>query len=212
MATNLEKIFSITFNRPGRIIEVIKNAFLDLKYGGRYLGISLDNANQEFGSTNTASTEYYVFEAIFKHINLTSNDVVVDVGCGNARLFNFLLSKGHKNKMIGVEINEAVASKTSKRLEKYSNQVDILVGDVCGKEFPENGTIFYLFNPFNRALVEKFANQVLTYRGSIGSCLFRPIIIYHNACHLDVFEDNKIYKIDNLGVMNHHETVVISLR
>lgn len=73
---------------------------------------SIDNSK----IIKTVSSNYEELEVIFfEKLSLSANDVIIDVGCGKGRVFNYLLYKGLKNKMLGYEINPAVGEKTKKK-------------------------------------------------------------------------------------------------
>ena len=128
----------------------------------------------------TVSTNYEELELIFfEQVPLNPNDIIIDVGCGKGRVFSYLLYKGLKNKMIGYEINPAVSLKTEKRLARYPN-VHILTENIFDN-FPTEGNVFYLYNPFKETMVSQFAQEILKLKSRA------PIIIYNNPIHLAVF-------------------------
>ncbi len=130
----------------------------------------------------TASTNYEELEVIFFEYNLPKeNDVIIDVGCGKGRVFNYLLYRGLKNKMIGYEINKAVADKTKKRLARFKN-VEIRHENIFD-DFPEVGNIFYLYNPFKEEMITAFRDQILKIAGR------NPVILYNNPVYLEFFNN-----------------------
>ncbi|MBB6108932.1 hypothetical protein SAMN05421821_103166 [Mucilaginibacter lappiensis] len=130
----------------------------------------------------TVSTNYEELEIIFSQkISLKPSDVIIDVGCGKGRVFNYLLYKGFTNKMIGYEINQMVGNKTKKRLSRFKN-VEIRCDNIFDN-FPGQGNIFYLYNPFKEVMVTAFAHQILEIADR------DPIIIYNNPVHLGVFDN-----------------------
>ena len=139
---------------------------------------SIDNDNV----IKTASTNYEELEVIFfERIALKDSDVIVDVGSGKGRVFSYLLYKGRKNKMIGYEINDAVGLKTRKRLSRFKN-VDMRCENIFD-HFPEEGNIFYLYNPFKEAMVMEFMHRILKVADR------DPVILYNNPIHFDVFNN-----------------------
>ena len=196
--------------RPKRIFQVIKNAFLDLKFGGKYLGVSLQNFNEEKGYINTGSSEYSCLEILFSKVDITESDIIVDLGCGKGRVINWFLNKNIKNRILGIEVYPEIAAFTRNRLQKYS-QVEILTGCV-GEDISliEQGTIFYLYHPFRERLMQDFSDQLLTL---INTKRYpdkaRPLLVYHNSCHLSIFENTPTWKIQKLGHIGEHESAII---
>lgn len=72
----------IVLTRPRRMIAILKNLAIDLRYVRSYLGIPLHNDDLEKGFTQTTSTEYSVLDKLFSEIKILEKDVIVDVGCG----------------------------------------------------------------------------------------------------------------------------------
>ncbi|HAL82238.1 MAG TPA: hypothetical protein DCO83_08380 [Mucilaginibacter sp.] len=141
--------------------------------------LSIDNDN----IIKTVSTNYEELAIIFfKHSPVKENDIIIDVGCGKGRVFSYLLYKGLKNKMIGYEINEAVGDKTKKRLARFKN-VEIRCENIFGN-FPEQGNVFYLYNPFKEAMVTEFMRQILKIADR------ETVILYNNPIHLEIFDNN----------------------
>lgn len=139
---------------------------------------SIDNNN----IIKTASTNYEELEVIFfEYTLLKETDIIIDVGCGKGRVFNYLLYKGLKNKMIGYEINRAVGDKTKKRLSRFKN-VEIRCENIFD-HFPEQGNVFYLYNPFKEIMVTEFMHQILKVAAR------DPIILYNNPVHLEIFNN-----------------------
>ena len=125
---------------------ILKNACLDFRYGGRFLAGSSKTRFAEAGAEDTANSSYAELDALFDR-RIGEGDVIVDVGCGKGRVFNWLLSRGFANTMIGVELDPEIAEGCRRRLRKYAN-VSIIAGNIL-ENFPDDGTIFYLFNPFH---------------------------------------------------------------
>lgn len=176
----------------------------DFRYGGKFLMGKCFKGNDAKGWHGSQNSDYCALEKIFSVINIKEDDVIVDVGCGKGRLFNWLLTKKIKNKLIGIDVDPSTAEFTKQRLGKYP-QIEIFITDVEKGEIPIAGTIFYLFNPFDDKIVKKFSD-LLAERVKIGSYKDgdRPLIVYYNCNRrLSIFSENPIWKIRNLGIVSH---------
>ncbi|GAK59294.1 GCN5-related N-acetyltransferase [Candidatus Vecturithrix granuli] len=60
--------------------------------------------------------------------------------------------------MIGIEYDKEVANKTMNRLRKYNN-VKIIQGNAV-YNIPQEGTIFYFFNPFTEIIMCQFSEMM----------------------------------------------------
>lgn len=191
-----------------RLIRMLRYMFLDAKFGSGYLGKKLKNigmGDSSHGWHGAQSSDYDALSKMFEAITVRVEDVIVDVGCGRGRLFNFLLHNGFKNKLVGIEVDSKIANFTYNRLKKYK-QVQVLIADIEEEDvLPTDGTIFYLFNPFTDRIVKKFSEQLIN---KIKSNHFkkkdRPIIVYYNCNErLYIFEKNSLWKIRKLGAVSH---------
>lgn len=141
------------------VLRKIKNAFIDFLIQRRLLRGIIRSKNLDKGIKDVTNSSYEVIKFAFDQIEITSNDVIVDVGCGKGRVFNYLLYSGKRNKMIGVEYVHEVANGTARHLKRFDN-VEVRAGDIFDN-YPYEGTVFYMFNPFDEQLTKKFAMEIL---------------------------------------------------
>ncbi|OGT36273.1 MAG: hypothetical protein A3F11_04940 [Gammaproteobacteria bacterium RIFCSPHIGHO2_12_FULL_37_14] len=197
---------------PSRWKRWIQDFILDMKFGSQFLGKDVYNANLQLGRSPSTNSDYEALSALFSNITILEDDVIVDIGCGKGRVFNFLLCLGLNNKLIGVDVDPKMVEFTKKRLRKYT-QIDIHLCDVETDAIPDEGTIFYLFNPFSENIVKEFSRKLIDKisRGNFNSNKDRPLIIYYNSCYLNVFENNnfwKITKLHNISSMNLSAAII----
>ena len=139
------------------------------------------------------NTDYGVMGQIFQD-RIRESDVLVDVGCGNGRVINWWLSRGLRNKIIGVEIQEEVAKRTRRRLRRYPN-VEIITGDAV-ENLPPDGTLFYLANPFDATTVRRFKAKMREH------CARRDDIriIYYACVQVGVFSEDPSWSIEEFVI------------
>lgn len=183
---------------------LVKNIITDIKYSGKFLGGNVRSKYWDSGSYNTVNSDYSMLDRILTKW-IEPDDIIIDVGCGKGRVIAWCKSKKLPNPIIGVELDPEIASETQSRFKKYDN-IKIIAGSILDK-FPANGSLYYLFNPFNEAIMQKFIEVMLSEMDAD-----RPAkIVYHNCLHLDLFRDNERFNI--LEVIEHpdteHKTAVI---
>src|SRR5262245_7544268 len=129
-----------------KIIRVAYRAYCDWKFGG-WCGGTKASPHAHQGAYFTLSTDYPQLKIVFRsdRVPITADDVLVDVGCGKGRVINYWLMSGHRNRMVGIEIDDDIARLPRRRLRRYPN-VSILTGDAVAL-LPADGTKFYLWNP-----------------------------------------------------------------
>lgn len=171
----------------GIMADVIEACFLDLRYGGKICFSDLKyHANNQHYHT-MIHTSYRILRKLFDRVPLNSNDVLVDVGCGEGRVINFWLSRGLKNRIVGLEINPAVARRTRQRYASHRN-VTILEGDAADM-LPADGTVFFLYNPFSLEPMSRFAAAIKNARARI---------VYYIDNYKEVFTNDN-WTIQNIG-------------
>src|SRR5262249_53020415 len=120
------------------------------------------------------------------------DDVVVDVGCGKGRALNWLLRHHPGNRIVGIELDPEICAATAARLRKYAH-VEVLCGDAL-ELLPADGTLFYLFNPFDAAVMERFRDRLAELRAGTG----RTRVVYYNVKALELFEDDARFAVRRL--------------
>lgn len=176
---------------------------VDLAFGGKVCRTDLSESIYKDGRHTMVHTDYHVLRDIFARVPVTTNDVLVDIGCGEGRVINFWLSQGWKNPIIGIEAVEAVADEARKRYRKYPN-VSIVTGDALAN-LPWNGTLFYLYNPFSDETVTSFEKAVRTLNARI---------VFHQNNYMEPF-DPDVWRIEPLhskGRVYQFQAALISKR
>jgi protein-L-isoaspartate O-methyltransferase len=162
-----------------RYARSLRNLIRDVRFGGRFLGGGVPTRFAHLHANDVANSDYHAMAEMFGRVALSEHSVVVDVGCGKGRVINFLLSRGAKCEIIGVEIDPDIARATAQRLRRYPN-VRIETGNIIDL-WPERATVFYVYNPFGAPVVEQFCDRLAAHS--------RPfVVLYYNCLHRQIFE------------------------
>jgi SAM-dependent methyltransferase len=189
-------------------IEALRNWLLDRKYGGS-CGGRYPTHFGALGAKDTSSIDYYQLSRLFHAKNgvvIKESDVLVDVGCGKGRVINFWLHQGLRNKIVGIELDERFARPAAERLKPYKN-----VRIVCGNALdnvPEDGTIFFLFNPFHAPVVAAFKDRLCSMFRDGGSVT----IVYCNCKCLDLFQNDPNWVVEPMRLRTFYPAAVIRLK
>lgn len=153
-------------------------SWLDIRYSRRSLKGNIKTSYKHLGANDVYHTKYRVMPIIFNLVRIQKKDVLVDVGCGKGRIINYWLSRKLKNKIIGLELDKAVAKNTARQLSRWRN-VTILQGDAIGN-LPSDGTIFYFYNPFAAEKVEQFEARLceLFADKAVKVIYYNPVSVY----------------------------------
>jgi len=188
-----------------KYVRVLRNLMIDFRYGGKFLGGTEKTRYSIFGAYNTSNSDYALLAYLFKD-KIKESDVLVDVECGKGRVINWWLSQGLKNKIIGLELDPEIAAKTRSRLRYYKN-VTIIAGDAL-KNIPREATILYLYNPFNRIVMEKLKVRLVDLFGDSGDIS----IYYYNSVHADVFENDPVWVIENVDIASFGSNKAVTIK
>lgn len=162
-----------------------RNLLIDIQYGASLAGYKKTNYN---GFKWVVNTDYSVLSSIFEH-RILPGDVIVDVGCGKGRVINWILHQGYQNKIIGIEYDKETFDKLNSRLNRFEN-VTLIHGDAL-ENIPEDATLFYLFNPFNEKVMEKFSQKLKKVFQNMKDIR----ILYYRPLHLNVFQQDNAWKV-----------------
>jgi SAM-dependent methyltransferase len=168
-----------------------RNALRDLRYGS-VLGGTIKSRYPELGAFHVTNSEYDDLPHLFAAARVTDADVVVDVGCGKGRVLNWLLAHHPRNRLVGIELDPEVCANVRRRLRRHAN-VSILCGDAT-RLLPADGSVFYLFNPFDDAVMRRFADAVLDQVTDPS----RVRIVYYHAKYVDVLRDDPRFSVEEI--------------
>ena len=179
---------------------MVRSALRDLRYG-RPLGGTVRSRYEHLGAFHATNSPYEDLDRVFDGVDVRPEDVIVDVGAGKGRSLNWLLDRYPANRIYGIELDPELAAATARRLRRYPN-VTVVAADAT-RVIPPEGTVFYLFNPFDAEVTARFA-QALLERG-------RPAtIVYYNAKFLEPFRADDRFAVRELDdpALAHRSAVV----
>ncbi|MGH8650118.1 MAG: methyltransferase domain-containing protein, partial [Burkholderiales bacterium] len=163
------------------------------RYGGSFLGGWAATRFAQLGAHDTGNTEYSILPLLFAD-RVKESDVLVDVGCGRGRVIVWWLSRGCRNRMIGLELDPDVAQVCARRMREHKN-VEIIAGNALDS-IPKEGTLFYLFDPFAPKVVGQFKKKI---EGMF--CARDDIrIVFHSTQSLETFESDPNWRVEEVSV------------
>ena len=171
-----------------RLPKIVRNGVRDLRYG-RPLGGTIRSRYEHLGAHDVGNADYDDLAILFAAAGVRPDDVIVDVGAGKGRAINWLLGHHPANRIVGIELDPEICAATSRRLRKFS-QVEILCGDALTL-LPRDGSLFYLFNPFDESVMACFRDRLAVLRAGRA----RTRIVYYNVKALHLFEDDPRFAV-----------------
>ena len=133
----------------GRILYTIDH-FYDMRICGKDLSVYIPSLYRDdkngVGMTGSQSTHYPVLKTIFSHVNITDEDVFLDVGCSVGRVLAYCVKERFPCSINGIEINEVPGKIAESWTQKYDN-VHVMIGDAFDINYDQY-TILFLGRPF----------------------------------------------------------------
>lgn len=183
-----------------QVARALRNVATDLRHG-EWLG------RPPVVGAGTTNSDHRVLAQVFDG-RVRDRDVLVDLGCGRGRVLSTWLRAFPGRRAIGVEIDPKLAARTGRR---FADSADCLVvqGDAV-TALPPEGTLLYMFNPFDRPTVERL-RDALEARAPSNPPLR---ILYSNPRHADLFEGRPgwvvaQFRLGGGRLVPHHDLVVI---
>ena len=144
-------------------------------------------------------SSYLVLHEAFTVVDVDFRDgVLVDYGCGMGRALLFASARPLK-RIIGVEISPslcAAARKNLERLYRKTGRVDpnwaIVNTDARVFAVPDDANLFYLFNPFDAAILGQVIDNIVR---SVRSVPRKCTVIYANPVHEAEFSARGFRKV-----------------
>jgi SAM-dependent methyltransferase len=122
---------------------------------------------------------YPQLRRLLRELDLRSDDVLVDVGCGLGRVV-CVAARRDVERIVGIEIDPemaALARRNASRVRGRRSTVEILIGDAAHCDV-RGGTAFVLFNPFGedtlRAVVDNWHRDLECQPRSIRVAYVNP--------------------------------------
>jgi SAM-dependent methyltransferase len=132
----------------------------DSRVGGSSMEEIYPSKFRALGAEATQSSDYRCLDKLLRHVNITSSDVLTDIGCGEGRVLTYLYLRKFPGRLVGVELDPQVAQRAKERTEHCPN-IEIRCANVLEDErLVEETTIYYLFNPFNGKIFSKFVARL----------------------------------------------------
>ncbi|MBL9177488.1 MAG: hypothetical protein JNM65_05445 [Verrucomicrobiaceae bacterium] len=200
-----EAFFALKHSKFGFI--PLQNFIFDLREGHLCGGI-IQTRFRDAGAYQIQHTDYRCLDEIFLNngLDINKDDVLVDIGCGKGRVISFWARRKFGRKLVGIELDPDAAQVSFKRF-KSTSHVYIINGDAV-ENMPLDGTVFYLWNPFNEAVVQRFADKLIASAGQMSNVR----VIYNNCRHAEVFTSNPVWETRPLSNKDIYPAILATLK
>lgn len=202
----IERIFR-SLHRDG-LFETLKSAartFHDCRFDWKYGTDTLRRVEvNEFDteSCNKVHAKFYQATRIrplmklVGELGLPKNGVFVDIGCGKGRVLLIAAQLGFK-RVVGIEFCARLCQVARKNADIFtakvpaSSPIEVIESDVTNVDFKGDENIFFLYNPFDAAVLEQalanITNSILKIPRDIW-------LIYNNPVHHEMVQSNRLFQ------------------
>ncbi len=135
---------------------------------------------------------YYILFSIFNHIPIETKVLpFIDYGCGKGRALFVAEQCGFTN-LIGIDIaleliKDANENKLVYKKQNPGSLIHFAFSDAIVYEIPADTAVFYFFNPFGAAILQKVVDNI---KISVSLYPRKVYCIYLNPKYKEVFERN----------------------
>ena len=176
-----------TFDREHGVVTLGGDAGADLQLA--------DPSHAIFGSRSQPSTARGVHAILTAQPLDYPNLTFIDVGCGKGRVV-LLASLYPFRRVIGVEYGRNLVEAAQANLVRWAHpeqrcrDLSVVWADATIYEFPNEPLLIYLFNPFERPVMDRFvAHLEQSMRDHPRPCT----VLYQNPMHVEAWEQSAVF-------------------
>ena len=117
------------------------------------------------GGVHYSPLPYLVISQLLDRLNLSSEDVLVDLGCGKGRVL-CLACRRQLRRVVGIEANSSlleIAARNLRRLPRKRRRTEIELRHQLAQEYDfKDVSVIVMFNPFDAVTMAKVFDRVDT--------------------------------------------------
>lgn len=137
---------------------LVADAERDRAICGRSLACDDVTALADAGAHDPTATPYFVLEELLPAIGLGPQSHLLDVGCALGRVLAYCADIGCPARVTGIELDPKLAREAASWASAYPN-LEVRCGSVLDEPLAPY-THFYLFNPFDTAVLTRFLDRL----------------------------------------------------
>ena len=120
---------------------------------------SVDYSMEDDQNYGYDPTPYIVLERLIDLDILSSDDVVVDYGCGKGRV-SFFINSQAGCRVVGIDHSEKLLEKACENLKSYGGDNIVFINSKAQDYVPDGANCLYFFNPFSSHIFQEVLKRV----------------------------------------------------
>lgn len=125
---------------------------------GRSLACDVATSFGSMGAHDPTATPYFALDELLSGIGLGPESHLLDVGCALGRVLAYCVDTGCPARVTGLELDAGLARQAVSWASAYPN-LEVRCGSVLDEPLAPY-THFYLFNPFDTAVLTRFLDRL----------------------------------------------------
>ena len=158
----------------------------DILHGTEFSGIELsDESDGRFSYFPTPVFSFPLLAGYIRRRMQNGNGhSVLDIGCGKGFVLLFFCRR-HFDRVSGIEYDKNLCLQARTNLEKVSETASVIEADALSFSMYQDYDTFYLYNPFDRPILEKCVERIISSLQSVPRTL---TVFYCNPIYGDVLK------------------------
>jgi len=181
-------------------LSVIEDAWFDRRFGTEtartvYTDQLESHLVNRDHSTRHKATKARPFQKLLRELRLPLNSTFVDIGCGKGKVL--LLAAQHPFvRVVGIEFSPSLSRQARLNVDIFGRRVrlqasiEVIEADVTQHAFAGDENVFFLYNPFDAEILERFLNNLA---GSFAACPREVWLIYNAPVYAAVVDASGLF-------------------
>jgi SAM-dependent methyltransferase len=177
------------------VARVVEDFVFDLRWLGRTVDFGLANRWSVLGYVQYVPSRVWKLRLLFSKVDLEEFDTVIDLGCGAGRVIRWLLRRGFRGEIYGIEIDPRLVSLARAAFAGFDN-VRIVQGDMC-ESLPRldgHSVLLYAYNPRRREPMQRLKTRIES--SYAAGC--SVTMCYLDAAQIELFLADPLWNVDVL--------------
>lgn len=192
------------------ILYRVNNIILDRLFSGNVRcdggtvfldSLNIKGGNRDRGVEYTPSSQFAINHILGMLPADYGNWTFIDIGAGKGRVLRAAARLPFRQ-VIGVEFAEELYREAEANLRedgvgrRSAKTISVVHEDAASFKIPDGQCVFYLFNPFDEGVMEKFIDQLISSYNENNRSI---TILYYNPIHHELFDSIDIFVEERIG-------------
>jgi hypothetical protein len=163
------------------------------------------------GARDYVPTRGRAFQKLLERITYPRDSVFVDFGSGKGKIL-LLASKADFKRVVGVEFSRDLCELAMRNIASFRQRVPVQTEfeveciDAAEFRIPDDANVFFMFNPFGRAVMERVARNIAL---SLKMAPRKIWLIYNDPIYAEILREQLMLSEELTFSYGGHDFVVL---